>query len=85
MTSPKTVQIGNLEVSNAAPLTIIAGPCMMESRDHAFYMAGTLADLARELDVGFIYKTSYDKANRTSVNSPRGLGLDDLLANATSA
>ncbi|MDG2033492.1 MAG: 3-deoxy-8-phosphooctulonate synthase [Rhodospirillales bacterium] len=79
MTSPKTVQIGNLAVSNAAPLTIIAGPCVMESRDHAFRMAGALADLAKELDVGLIYKTSYDKANRTSVDSPRGLGLDDAL------
>ncbi len=79
MTSPKTVQIGKLAVSNAAPLTIIAGPCVMESRDHAFHMAGSLADLAKELDVGLIYKTSYDKANRTSVESPRGLGLKDAL------
>ena len=79
MTSPKTVQIGNLKVSNAAPLTIIAGPCVMESRDHAFYMAGALADLAKELDVGLIFKTSYDKANRTNIDSPRGLGLDDAL------
>ena len=66
-------------MSNAAPLTIIAGPCVMESRDHAFYMAGALMDLATELNVGLIYKTSYDKANRTSVNSPRGLGLEDAL------
>ena len=79
MASHKTVQIGNLAVSNAAPLTIIAGPCVMESRDHAFYMAGALADLAKELNVGLIYKTSYDKANRTSVKSPRGLGLEEAL------
>ena len=79
MTSPKTVQIGNLAMSNAAPLNIIAGPCVMESRDHAFYMAGALADLAKKLNVGLIYKTSYDKANRTSVASPRGLGLEEAL------
>ena len=79
MASHKTVQIGNLAVSNAAPLTLIAGPCVMESRDHAFYMAGALADLAKKLNVGLIYKTSYDKANRTSVASPRGLGLEEAL------
>ena len=79
MASPKTVQIGDLTVSNAAPLTIIAGPCVMESRDHAFQMAGALAELTNELDAQLIYKTSYDKANRTSVDSPRGLGLVDAL------
>lgn len=51
----------------------------MESRDHAFYMADALVDLANELDVGLIFKTSYDKANRTSMDSPRGLGLEDAL------
>ena len=79
MTEAKSVQIGDISVSNASPLTIIAGPCVMESRDHAFHMAGALMELAKTLHIGLIYKTSYDKANRTSVESERGLGIDDAL------
>ena len=69
-----------LVLGNDQPLTVIAGPCAMESRQHALDMAGRLAELASELKVGFIYKTSFDKANRTSHNSPRGIGLDAAIS-----
>ena len=79
MSNLKTIQIGNLGISNRAPLTIIAGPCVLESREHAFHMADALSELTQKLQLGLIYKTSYDKANRTSVESPRGVGIDDAL------
>jgi 2-dehydro-3-deoxyphosphooctonate aldolase (KDO 8-P synthase) len=68
------VRIGNRE-----PLTIIAGPCQMESRQHALEMAHALAEAAARLGVGLIYKTSFDKANRSSVNTQRGVGLGQAL------
>ena len=74
------VSIGGLTVANDAPLTIIAGPCVMESRQHALDMSGALAEIAAKLQVGMIYKSSFDKANRTSADSPRGIGLDEALA-----
>jgi len=77
MTKQRTVTVGNLEIGNHKPLTIIAGPCQMESRSHALDMAGALAEIGRELGIGIIYKTSYDKANRTSASSARGVGLED--------
>ena len=58
---------------------MIAGPCVMESRDHALDMSGALAEMAKGLGIGLIYKTSFDKANRTSGGSPRGVGLEDAL------
>src|SRR3954468_11371481 len=70
------VQIGSVTVGNNKPLAIIAGPCAMESRDHALEMASALKEIAAKAGVGLIYKTSFDKANRTSANSSRGLGLD---------
>ncbi|MEY4879674.1 MAG: 3-deoxy-8-phosphooctulonate synthase [Pseudomonadota bacterium] len=75
----KTVTIGNVEIGNAKPLTIIAGPCAMESRDHALEMAHALKEIAAKAGVGLIYKSSFDKANRTSANSDRGLGLELAL------
>jgi len=60
-------------------MTLIAGPCQMESRDHAFEMCGALTELARKLDIPFIYKSSFDKANRTSLHGQRGLGLEKAL------
>ena len=76
-TTAKTrhVTVGNVTLGNDLPLVIIAGPCQMESRQHALDMSGALKEIAGKLGVGLIYKTSYDKANRTSVNSARGLGL----------
>ncbi len=64
---------------NDAKLALIAGPCALESREHAFDMAGALNELARKLDIGFVYKSSFDKANRTSLEARRGLGLDKAL------
>lgn len=75
----KTVTIQNLEISNSNPFTLIAGPCQMESRDHAFDMCGALYELTHELGIQFIYKTSFDKANRTSLKGVRGMGLEASL------
>ena len=79
MTAPKTVSVGDLRIGNDRPLVIIAGPCQMESREHALMVAATMAELCDKLGIGFIYKTSYDKANRTSSRSQRGAGLDYAL------
>jgi 2-dehydro-3-deoxyphosphooctonate aldolase (KDO 8-P synthase) len=68
-----------LEVGNAAPLTIIAGPCALESRQHALECAAALKEIADRLGVGLIFKTSFDKANRTSADARRGVGLDEAL------
>jgi 2-dehydro-3-deoxyphosphooctonate aldolase (KDO 8-P synthase) len=65
---------------NALPFTLIAGPCVLESRAHAFEMAAALKEIAGRLGIGFVYKTSFDKANRTSAKSARGIGLDKALA-----
>ena len=74
-----TVTVGTAAFSNSGPLTLIAGPCQLESRQHAFDMAGALKELTAELGIGFVYKTSYDKANRTSLGATRGAGLDAAL------
>ena len=74
-----TVEIGALKIGNALPLTLIAGPCQLESRDHAFMMAGKLKEIAGRLKIGLVYKTSFDKANRTSLSGKRGLGLEGAL------
>jgi 2-dehydro-3-deoxyphosphooctonate aldolase (KDO 8-P synthase) len=73
------VRIGGFDVANDLPLTVIAGPCAMESRQHALDMSGALKELFDGVGVNFIYKTSYDKANRTSANSPRGVGLQNAM------
>ncbi|OLP55325.1 3-deoxy-8-phosphooctulonate synthase [Rhizobium rhizosphaerae] len=65
--------------SNSQPLSLIAGPCQMESRDHAFMIAGTLAELCAKLGIGLVYKSSFDKANRTSLSGKRGIGLDAAM------
>src|SRR5271169_5814818 len=74
------VTIGKAKFGNKLPLALIAGPCALESRAHAFEMASALKDIAAKLKLGFVYKTSFDKANRTSAKSARGLGLDKSLA-----
>src|SRR6185436_3169604 len=73
------VQIGSVAVGNNKPLAIIAGPCSLESRDHALETAFALKEIAAKAGVGLIYKTSFDKANRTSANSARGMGLELAL------
>src|SRR5262249_20680614 len=72
----QTVAVGRVRFGNDLPLAVIAGPCALESRAHGLEMAQALKEIARRLDVGLVYKTSFDKANRTSGASPRGLGLD---------
>ncbi len=80
MTPPNAiVDCRNLRVGNHLPLTLIAGPCVLESRDHALEVASTLKEIAIRLNFGLIYKTSFDKANRTSTASLRGLGLNHAL------
>ncbi len=79
MTAQHQVQVGDVSFGNDLPLTLIAGPCAMESRQHALEMAGALTEITDRLGLGLIYKTSYDKANRTSSDSPRGLGMDAAL------
>src|SRR5689334_23968701 len=74
------VTIGSMRFGNALPLALIAGPCALESRAHALDMAAALKEIAARLNIGFVYKTSFDKANRTSVKSARGIGLDNALA-----
>jgi len=70
------VKVGSVEIGNAKKLSIIAGPCALESRAHALEMASALKEIAAKAGVGFIYKTSFDKANRTSRNAARGMGLE---------
>ncbi|HUI95955.1 MAG TPA: 3-deoxy-8-phosphooctulonate synthase [Xanthobacteraceae bacterium] len=74
------VAVGGVRFGNRLPLALIAGPCALESRAHALEMAGALKAIAARLGIGLVYKTSFDKANRTSAKSARGLGLDQALA-----
>ena len=75
----RVVTLGNVRFGNDLPLTLIAGPCQMESRVHAFDMAGSLKDICERVGIGLVYKTSFDKANRTSLSARRGVGLGDAL------
>ncbi|HYE00421.1 MAG TPA: 3-deoxy-8-phosphooctulonate synthase [Alphaproteobacteria bacterium] len=79
MTTPRTVRIGSLEVANDRPFVLIAGPCQLESRQHALEMSQALVEMTGRLGIGLIYKTSFDKANRTSVSAQRGLGMEKSL------
>jgi len=73
------VTIGSLDIANDRPFALIAGPCQLESRAHALETAAALVEICGKLGIGLIYKTSFDKANRTSVNSARGIGIDKGL------
>ena len=77
---PAVVEVGSVRFGNHLPLSIIAGPCAMESRDHALEMAAALKEIAGKVGLGLVYKSSFDKANRTSIASARGIGLDKALA-----
>lgn len=83
MTAPeipqRQVRVGSLSIGNQLPMVLIAGPCQIESRAHAFEMAQALSEITARLGIGLIYKSSFDKANRTSAATPRGLGLDTAL------
>lgn len=75
MNSPVSVTAGSVTLANNRPIGLIAGPCQLESRAHALEMASALVEITRRLGLPLIYKTSFDKANRTSLNAQRGLGL----------
>ena len=79
MKKNKIIKIGKVNVGNDLPFVLIAGPCQMESRGHALDIAGELKELTDKLKMGLIYKTSFDKANRTSLKAKRGLGLTKAL------
>ncbi|WP_319568596.1 3-deoxy-8-phosphooctulonate synthase [Cohaesibacter marisflavi] len=80
MTVPNpVVSAGAVQFGNNLPLAVMAGPCQMESRDHALEMAAALKEISDNLNIGIVYKSSFDKANRTSLKSQRGIGLDKAL------
>jgi 2-dehydro-3-deoxyphosphooctonate aldolase (KDO 8-P synthase) len=79
MTQPKTVPLGNFEIANNKPFALIAGPCALESRAHAMEMSHALVELTGKLGIPLIYKTSFDKANRTSLKGGRGIGMEKGL------
>jgi 2-dehydro-3-deoxyphosphooctonate aldolase (KDO 8-P synthase) len=79
MITPNRIRIGNVTVANDAPFVLIAGPCALESRAHAMEMSAALVEITAKLGIGLIYKSSFDKANRTSLDSPRGMGLAESL------
>ncbi|HEY1474622.1 MAG TPA: 3-deoxy-8-phosphooctulonate synthase [Pseudolabrys sp.] len=73
------VTVGSVRIGDTLPLALIAGPCALESRAHALEIATALKEIAARVGIGFVYKTSFDKANRTSAKSARGIGLDAAL------
>src|SRR5260221_10463288 len=75
-----TVAVGTARFGNSLPLMLIAGPCALESRAHALEMVSALKEIAGRIGIGLVYKTSFDKANRTSAASARGVGLEGALA-----
>jgi 2-dehydro-3-deoxyphosphooctonate aldolase (KDO 8-P synthase) len=80
MSDPKHVKVSAVTFGNDLPFVLISGPCQIESRDHALFMADALAKAAADAGVPFIFKSSFDKANRTSVSGKRGVGIDAGLA-----
>ena len=75
----KIVKCGKVNISNSDPFTLIAGPCQLENEKHALDVAQKLKDITQKLNIGLIYKTSFDKANRTSLKGMRGAGLEKSL------
>lgn len=73
----RIIKIGDFELGNKLPLALLAGPCQIESRQHAIDMAGAMVEITKELGMNYIFKASFDKANRTSINTPRGVGLEE--------
>lgn len=73
------VRVGNIKIANNLPFTLVAGPCQIETLDHALFVAGAIQKITHKLNIPFIYKSSYDKANRSSVHSKRGAGLEQGL------
>jgi 2-dehydro-3-deoxyphosphooctonate aldolase (KDO 8-P synthase) len=79
MTAIHHVKVGDLTIGNDLPFVLFAGPCAMESREHALEMSQALKEITGKLGIGLVYKSSFDKANRTSGSSPRGIGLETAL------
>ena len=75
----KIINCNGIEISNSKKFSLIAGPCQLESEQHAMDMAGKIKEISKKFNIGFIYKTSFDKANRTSIKGKRGAGLDKSL------
>ena len=75
----KEIKLNNFNIGNNLPLTLIAGPCVLENKDHAFLMIEKLLDITKKLKINFIFKTSFDKANRTSLSSERGVGFNEAI------
>ena len=75
----KNIKINNFEISNLNKLTLITGPCVIENRDHVLKIADSINKICEEVNVNYIFKASFDKANRTSISSLRGVGLDEAL------
>jgi len=75
----KTIEIGKITLGNDRPLTVIAGPCQLENRDHAHMIAGRMAEICEKAGAQYVFKASFDKANRTSLSGKRGLGVDEGL------
>lgn len=73
----KIINVGSVKLGNKLPLALIAGPCQIESREHAIFIAGSMVEMTQKLGIPYIFKASFDKANRTSINSARGVGLDE--------
>lgn len=73
----RTIEIGSFKIGNKLPLALLAGPCQIESRQHAIDMAGAMVEITKELGINYIFKASFDKANRTSINGARGVGLEE--------
>ncbi len=77
--NPTNIKIGNFSMANNLPFVLIAGPCQTESLEHSLFMATSIADICKDLGINFIYKSSFDKANRSSIAGKRGLGLEKTL------
>ena len=76
----KIIKVKKINLGNNLPLTLIAGPCQIESKDHCYMIASKIKEITNKLNIGFIFKSSFDKANRTSLKSKRGVGLDKSLS-----
>lgn len=73
----RTIKIGNFNIGNTLPIALLSGPCQIESRQHAIDIAGAMVEITKELGMNYVFKASFDKANRTSINGPRGVGLEE--------
>ena len=75
----RVLKVGNFKISNSQRFTLMAGPCQLESLEHAVMMATEIKKICDKLKINYIFKTSFDKANRSSVNAKRGLGIDKAV------